>query len=83
MDKVLSTHAVSISEFKKSPSKLLKQANGEAVAILNHNKPEGYFVPSAFYEELIQIADDYYLGLEVVARSDDGDTPVAVNLNEL
>jgi antitoxin StbD len=42
MHQVLADLALSISELKRSPSALLSQANGAAVAILNHNKPAAY-----------------------------------------
>lgn len=30
---------ISISELKKNPSEIITRANGEPVAILNHNRP--------------------------------------------
>ncbi len=47
MHPILSNYTVSISELKKSPSQLIKDAGGEAVAILNHNVASAYLVPSA------------------------------------
>jgi prevent-host-death family protein len=46
--------SASISELKKNPSALIAGANGEAIAILNHNRPTAYLVPAATYEALIQ-----------------------------
>ncbi|WP_228026833.1 type II toxin-antitoxin system Phd/YefM family antitoxin [Campylobacter californiensis] len=36
----------SISELKKSPAQILKQAGDEVVAILNHNIPSAYLAMS-------------------------------------
>jgi prevent-host-death family protein len=46
--------SASISELKKNPSALIAGANGEAIAILNHNRPTAYLVPAATYEALIK-----------------------------
>lgn len=39
MKAILANYTASITELKKSPSELLKNAGDEAVAILNHNTP--------------------------------------------
>jgi len=83
MDKILSNYSASISEFKKSPTKILNNAKGESVAILNHNTPYGYFVPSALYEQFINLADDYLLGQEVEKRANSKDKAIPVRLDEL
>ncbi len=65
MQAILSNYTASISELKKSPSQILKDAGNEAVAILNHNVPSAYLVPSELYENMMDIIDDYYLAKEV------------------
>lgn len=54
-----------------------------AVAILNHNKPSAYLVPSALYESMMEIIDDYYLAQEVRERLNDGEETIRVELDEL
>ncbi|WP_044418069.1 type II toxin-antitoxin system prevent-host-death family antitoxin [Halarcobacter anaerophilus] len=68
MQAILSNYTASITELKKSPSQLLKDAGDEAVAILNHNVPSAYLVPSELYEKMMDIIDDYYLAQEVEKR---------------
>jgi len=80
---ILSNYSASISELKKSPSSLIEDAGGEAVAILNHNKPSAYLVPSALYEKMMEIIDDYYLAEQVRERLSDGDDGIKVELDEL
>ena len=80
---ILANYTASISELKKSPSSIIKNANGEAVAILNHNKPTAYLVPSELYEKIIEIIDDYELSKEVQERLDDGEKPISVTIDEL
>ena len=68
MQPILSNYTASITELKKSPTQLLKDAGDEAVAILNHNVASAYLVPSHLYEKMIDIIDDYYLAKEVEKR---------------
>ena len=83
MTQILANYSASISELKKSPSSLIEDAGGEAVAILNHNKPSAYLVPSALYEKMMDIIDDYYLAQEVRERLNDGEDSIKVELDEL
>ena len=83
MTRILSKYTASISELKKSPSSVIEEAGGEAVAILNHNKPSAYLVPSELYEKMMEIIDDYYLAQEVEARLNDGEEPVKVDIDAL
>lgn len=59
METVLSQLSVSISELKKNPSALLKEADGETIAILNHNKPSAYLVPAEKYAELLKRLENF------------------------
>lgn len=83
MQPILSNYTASITELKKSPTQLLKQAGDEAVAILNHNVASAYLVPSSLYEKMIDIIDDYYLAKAVEERLKDGEEPVRVKIDEL
>jgi len=84
MTHILAKYTASISELKKSPSSIIADAGNEAVAILNHNKPSAYLVPSALYESMIDIIDDYYLAQEVRERLDyDKDDLVEVSIDDL
>ncbi len=53
MTQILANYTTSISELKKESSSVIAEAGGEAVAILNHNKPSAYIVPSALYEKMM------------------------------
>ena len=58
MDAVLSDLSVSMSEFKKNPAAVLREAGGRPVAVLNHNRPAFYMVePQLFHAMLEQLAD--------------------------
>jgi len=83
MQPILASYSASITELKKSPTQLLNQAGDEVIAILNHNIPSAYLVPSKLYEKMIDIIDDYYLSLEVEKALNDGEKPIKVNLDDL
>ena len=51
MQTIQANFTASISELKKSPAQILKQAGDNVVAILNHNVHSAYLVPSAIYEK--------------------------------
>ncbi len=84
MQTVLANYTASITELKKSPTKLLEEAGNEAIAIMNHNTPSAYLVPSAYFEKLMDIVDDYYLAKEVEDRLDyKEDELIEVDVDEL
>ena len=83
MQPILASYTASITELKKSPTELLKNAGDDAIAILNHNIPSAYLVPSHTYEKLMDMLDDYMLSIEVKKRLDDDEKPIKVSLDEL
>ena len=83
MRQILTDFSASISELKKNPTALLKQSDGSAIAILNHNKPAAYLVPADTYEWLMDIVDDYELGKIIESRRGDLAEAVEVNLDAL
>ena len=84
MTRILANYSASISELKKSPSSVIESANGESVAILNHNKPSAYLVPSDVYENMVEMLDEYYLMQELKERLKYNDNNLLeVSLDEL
>lgn len=84
MQPILSKYTASITELKKSPTQLLKTAGDEAVAILNHNVSCAYLVPSALYEKMVEIIDEYHLSKEVkTALSYNKKDLIEVDINDL
>lgn len=75
--------SASISELKKNPTALLNEAEGSAIAILNHNKPAAYLVPAETYEFLMDMLDDYELSKLVESRRGDLSEAVEVNIDDL
>lgn len=83
MRQVLADCSASISELKKNPTALLNEADGSAIAILNHNKPTAYLVPAETYELLMDTLDDYELAKIVEARRAELSTAIEVSLDDL
>jgi antitoxin StbD len=83
MERVHANLSVSISEFKKNPSALLVEANGEAVALLNHNKPTAYLIPAKTYERMLELIENAEL-LEIAnLRLKEKDQAIRVKLEDL
>lgn len=56
MQTLLTELAVSMSEFKKNPAAVLRQAQGQPVAVLNHNKVDFYLLTPRLLEQLLASA---------------------------
>ena len=83
MQPVLANYTASITELQNFPSKLIKESDGEAIAILNNNKVNAYLLPANLYEKLLEIVDDYNLSKEVEKRLNDNEKPIKVSIDEL
>ena len=81
MDKIYARASVSISDLKKNPSRIINEAEGSPVAILNHNKPSAYLIPAEAFEALMEKFEDYELS-RLVKESENKPT-VKVSLDEL
>lgn len=83
MESVLARCSASISELKKNPSALIEEAEGEPIAILNHNKPTAYLIPADTYEMLMEKIEDSQLGVIVKERQFEKDSAVRVSIDDL
>jgi antitoxin StbD len=81
MDRIYARASVSISDLKKNPSRIINEAEGAPVAILNHNKPSAYLIPAEAFEALMEKFEDYELSRLVKER--ENEPTVKVSLNEL
>ena len=61
MDAVLAETSIGITELKKNPSAVIRDAGTQAVVVLHHNKPTAYLVPASTYEALMDVLDDLQL----------------------
>lgn len=61
METLLTDLTVSMSDFKKNPAKVLREAKAQPVAVLNHNKAAFYMVEPVLFEALIDEVEDAQL----------------------
>ena len=73
---------ISFTELRRSnPSKIIEDAGGLPVAVLNHNKPEAYLLSAKVYEKLLDQIDDAIL-LKIIEKRRGGKI-VRVKLEDL
>lgn len=68
MDTILAEYSVSISEFKKNPAHILREAGEAPVAVLSHNKPSFYMVSPRVFEAMLEEIVDRDLAALVKTR---------------
>lgn len=61
MNLILSNMSASITGLKKHPMTLMNSTHGEPLAILSHNQPAFYCVPTKTYEAMMDILEDLQL----------------------
>jgi antitoxin StbD len=71
MQTILADLAVSMSEFKKNPAAVLREANNRPVAVLNHNKAAFYMIEPELFEAMMEEIADQDLYQKVLARMAD------------
>ena len=81
MEHIRARKSVSISDLKKNPSGVILESSGEAVAILNHNRPTAYLVAAGVFEAIMDRLDDADLARIVNERQ--GEASVAVSIHDL
>ncbi|MCC7278508.1 MAG: type II toxin-antitoxin system Phd/YefM family antitoxin [Chromatiaceae bacterium] len=81
MEPILAPFTVSVTELKRNYAAILKQADDNPIAVLNHNRPEVYLLSAAHYARLMSYLEDLEEARLVRER---GDGPfVEVTLDEL
>lgn len=83
MENIFSPYSASISELKKNPTALLKEAAGEPIAILNHNRPTAYLLSAQLYEMLLEQLEDFELAQIVRERQAEKEMAFEVDVDDL
>ena len=81
VQRVEAAMVISVSDLKRNPSAAFDEADGQAVAVLNHNRVMGYIVPATLYENIIERLDDLELARVVRERADE--LVIEVSLDDL
>ncbi|MGM9516688.1 type II toxin-antitoxin system Phd/YefM family antitoxin [Roseateles sp. DB2] len=72
-----------MSEFKKNPAAVLREAKQRPVTVLSHNKAAFYMVKPELYEATMEELADRELMQKVRSRLADKSRAVEVNFDEL
>ena len=76
---ILSNVVANISELKKRPMETIQKAQGEPLAILNHNEPVFYCITQDKYEEMLDIIEDLELSHIIKARENDPEVEISMH----
>ena len=72
-----------MSEFKKNPASVLRQAQNHPVAVLNHNKPAFYMVEPALFEAMLDELADQKLHRVVLQRLSERSRAIEVDVDSI
>ena len=74
---------VSMSDFKKNPAKVLRDAGTQPVAVLNHNKAAFYMIEPTMFEALIEDLADAQITPLVKTRQAQRDQAIEVDVDSI
>lgn len=83
MEAILADIAVSMSEFKKNPAAVLREANHRPVAVLNHNRAAFYMIEPRLFEAMMDELADQDLYRKALSRLADKSRAVEVDIDDL
>ena len=83
MHAILADITISMSEFKKNPAAVLREARNRPVAVLNHNKTAFYMIEPALFEAMLEELADQELHRKVLARLDERASAIEVDVDEI
>jgi antitoxin StbD len=83
MQTILADVAVSMSEFKKNPAAVLREANKRPVAVLNHNKAAFYMLEPEVFEALLEELADKALLDKIRTRLTHKNEAIEVDFDDL
>jgi len=83
MDMLLAEASIGITELKKNPSEVIRNAGNSAVVILHHNRPTAYLVPVHRYEAMMDVLDDLALAKIVKERLEHLDEAEDASIEDL
>ncbi len=83
MESILADKTVSMSEFKKNPAAVLRDAQRRPVAVLNHNKAAFYMIEPALFQAMLDELADQELYQTVLARIAERAQAIEVDIDEV
>jgi antitoxin StbD len=83
MQAIYSDVTISMSEFKKNPAAVLRDAKSRPVAVLNHNKAAFYMVEPALFEAMLDELADQDLHRTVLERMGERVNAIEVDVDAI
>ena len=83
METIYSDVTISMSEFKKNPAAVLRDAKSRPVAVLNHNTAAFYVVGPALFEAMLAELADQDLHRTVLARLGERANAIEVDIDAI
>ena len=83
MESILADATVSMSEFKKNPAAVLRDAHSRPVAVLNHNRAAFYMIEPILFEAILDELADHELHEKVLARMSERARAIEVDIDEI
>jgi antitoxin StbD len=83
VESIYSDVTVSMSEFKKNPAAVLRDAKRRPVAVLNHNKAAFYMVDPALFEAILEELSDQALYRTVLSRMGERASAIEVDIDAI
>jgi antitoxin StbD len=83
MEAIYSDVTISMSEFKKNPAAVLRDAKSKPVAVLNHNKAAFYMIEPALFEALLEELSDQDLHRTVLSRLNERTRAIEVDIDAI
>lgn len=76
---ILSNMTANITELKKHPMATVNSTHGEALAILSHNEPVFYCVPTKTYQAIMDILEDVELAKLIQTRAKEKEIEIDIH----
>ena len=83
MEAIYADVMISMSEFKKNPAAVLRDAKSKPVAVLNHNKAAFYMIEPALFEALLEELSDQDLHRTVLSRMNERAQAIEVDIDAI
>lgn len=74
---------ISMSEFKKNPAAVLREAKNRPVAVLNHNKAAFYMLEPALFKAMLEELSDQQLSRTVLERMSERAQAIEVDIDAI
>ena len=83
MEALYADVTISMSEFKKNPAAVLREAKNRPVAVLNHNKAAFYMLEPALFKAMLEELSDQQLSRTVLERMSERAQAIEVDVDAI